>query len=59
MNSELNRSGERQRPEVTRQRPVKGNLPRLTREYYRGHAFVHWTLTIEDRATGWLSSEFH
>lgn len=52
MNSELNRSGERQRP-------VKGHLPRLTREHYRGHAFVHWTLTLEHRATGWLSPEFH
>jgi len=37
----------------------KGNLPRLSPEFYRGHAFVHWTLTIEDRATGWLGEAFH
>jgi REP element-mobilizing transposase RayT len=37
----------------------KGNLPRLSPEFYRGHAFVHWTLTIEDRATGWLDETFH
>lgn len=52
MNSDFNRSGERQRPD-------KGHLPRLTREHYRGHAFVHWTLTLERRATGWLSPAFH
>jgi putative transposase len=34
-------------------------LPRLPREYYQGDAVVHWTLTIFDRATGWLSDLFH
>ena len=50
------RSGERPRPE-----PIapKGHLPRLASEAYRGHAFVHWTLTLEARATGWLSPAFH
>lgn len=42
-----------------RQRPDKGHLPRLTPESYRGFICVHWTLTIEHRAAGWLSSEFH
>ncbi len=37
----------------------QGHLPRLAPEYYRGRTFVHWTLTIEDRATGWLSPTFH
>ncbi|HWA85302.1 MAG TPA: hypothetical protein VG710_03705 [Opitutus sp.] len=37
----------------------KRHLTRLAPEFYRGHAFVHWTLTIEARATGWLSSTFH
>ncbi len=31
-------------------------LKRLPPEYYRGQAYVHWSLTIEDRATGWLIS---
>jgi predicted 3-demethylubiquinone-9 3-methyltransferase (glyoxalase superfamily) len=31
----------------------------LAPEWYRGYAFVHWTLTIEDRATGWLDNTFH
>lgn len=35
------------------------NLPRLSREYYQGNAVVLWTLTIFDRARGWLTSEFH
>jgi hypothetical protein len=34
-------------------------LPRLPREYYQGDAVVHWTLTIFDHATGWLSDLFH
>ncbi|HEX2862669.1 MAG TPA: hypothetical protein VHN79_13565, partial [Lacunisphaera sp.] len=64
------RSGERQRPDVPaplrsgeHQRPAplapKGHLPRLSPEAYRGQSFVHWTLTLEARATGWLSPAFH
>jgi len=34
-------------------------LPRLGREYYQGDAAVHWTLTVFDRGTGWLSDSFH
>ncbi len=34
-------------------------LPRLEREHYQGDAVVHWTLTVYDRATGWLTPEFH
>jgi len=34
-------------------------LPRLPREYYQGDAVVHWTLTMFDRAQGWLTDEFH
>jgi putative transposase len=35
------------------------HLPRLDRAYYRGLAFVHWVLAIEDRKTGWLNDAFH
>jgi len=48
-------SGERERPVNV----GKGHLPRLAAGHYRGHATVHWTLTVEKRATGWLSSDFH
>ena len=34
-------------------------LPRLARESYQGDAVVHWTLTVFDRATGWLDDSFH
>jgi putative transposase len=34
-------------------------LPRLPREFYQGDAFVHWSLTVHDRATGWLTEKFH
>lgn len=35
------------------------SLPRLPRPYYRSDSVVHWTLTIFDRATGWLTESFH
>jgi REP element-mobilizing transposase RayT len=34
-------------------------LPRLSREFYQGDAAVHWTLTVFDRHTGWLTDFFH
>ena len=37
----------------------RGHLPRLAPEYYRGLAVVHWTMTLQDRQTGWLCPEFH
>ena len=40
-------------------RPHTGGLPRLPDEYYQGDSVVHWTLTVLDRATGWLSGPFH
>ena len=39
--------------------PVHRHLPRLEPEHYRCHAAVHWNLTVEKRATGWLDAEFH
>jgi len=36
----------------------KQRLKRLPPEYYRGVAWVHWTLTIEDRRQGWLDARF-
>ena len=36
----------------------KQRLKRLPPEYYRGLAWVHWTLTIEDRKCGWLDTRF-
>ena len=40
-------------------RVEKRHLRRLAPEFYRGRAFVHWTLNVEDRTTGWLTPEFH
>jgi REP element-mobilizing transposase RayT len=37
----------------------KGNLPRLERHFYQGHAVVFWTNTLEERARGWLTKDFH
>jgi putative transposase len=34
-------------------------LKRLPAEYYRGQAYVHWSLTMEDRKTGWLIPIFY
>ena len=35
------------------------HLPRLARPFYQADAYVHWTLTVQNRATGWLSNSFH
>ena len=37
----------------------KGNLPRLERHHYQGHAVIFWTNTLETRARGWLTPAFH
>jgi REP element-mobilizing transposase RayT len=37
----------------------RSHLPRLLPECYRGHASVHWTMTIDQRETGWLNQAFH
>lgn len=34
-------------------------LPRLDPACYRGNAYVHWSMTIDERRTGWLSETFH
>ena len=34
-------------------------LKRLPREYYQGDAYVHWSLTMEGRKTGWLTPIFY
>ena len=35
------------------------SLPRLPREYYQADAVVFWTLTVFDKAKGWLTAAFH
>ena len=35
------------------------HLPRLPRVYYQAFAVVHWTITLQARATGWLDNAFH
>jgi REP element-mobilizing transposase RayT len=34
-------------------------LKRLDATFYRGRAYVHWTLTLNDRQTGWLNAMHH
>jgi REP element-mobilizing transposase RayT len=41
------------------EKPEMHHLPRLSREFYQAFAVVHWTITFEDRATGWLDELFH
>lgn len=36
----------------------KQRLSRLPREYYQAVAWVHWSLTIEARKSGWLDAKF-
>ena len=44
---------------MIRKPPDGDYLKRLPPEYYRGQACVHWSLTIDERKTGWLVSAFH
>jgi REP element-mobilizing transposase RayT len=39
--------------------PEWHHLPRLAADRYRAFAVVHWTITLKDRATGWLDDRFH
>lgn len=41
------------------EQPEWRHLPRLATEFYRGFAVVHWTITLKNRATGWLNDTFH
>jgi len=34
-----------------------GRMKRLPPEFYRGHAFVHWNMTMAGRREGWLDAE--
>jgi len=34
-------------------------LQRFPAEYYRGQAYVHWSMTMQDRKTGWLIPIFY
>lgn len=34
-------------------------LRRLPPEYYRGQAYVHWTMSMDERKTGWLIPIFY
>lgn len=38
---------------------MKGKLPRLSEHFYRGHAYVFWTHTTENRQPLPLSQSFH
>jgi putative transposase len=37
----------------------RGRLRRLQPAAYRGFTFVHWSMTLKDRAVGWLDSRHH
>jgi REP element-mobilizing transposase RayT len=36
-----------------------GYLKRLPAAYYRGHAYIHWSMSIDKRKKGWLDNDFH
>ena len=37
----------------------RDHLKRLPPEYYQGKAYVHWSMTMQDRKTGWLIPIFY
>lgn len=44
---------------VARDRHYKGGLKRLDDSFYLGISYVHWTMTLKDKATGWLDRTHH
>lgn len=38
---------------------ARARLPRLHPASYRGRSAVHWSMTLESRATGWLDASRH
>jgi putative transposase len=44
---------------VTTDTSHNGRMKRLPSEFYRGHAFVHWNMTMAGRRRGWLDAELH
>jgi putative transposase len=41
------------------EQPEQHHLSRLSPEFYRSFAVVHWTITLKQPATGWLNETFH
>jgi putative transposase len=41
------------------EQPQWHHLPRLAPEFYQSFAVIHWTITLENRASGWLDDDFH
>ena len=39
--------------------PQHKYLKRLPPEYYQRQAFIHWSMTIDERQAGWLDSDFY
>ena len=40
-------------------REEHSSLNRLPDSAYQGNACVHWSMTMEERAMGWLDESFH
>ena len=47
------------KPTLKYEVPKFGNLKRLPAVYYRGQAYVHWSMTMDNRKTGWLIPIFY
>lgn len=47
------------KPRPLTEQPEWHHLPRLAPEFYRAFAAVHWTITFQSRAKGWLDLAFH
>lgn len=37
----------------------KGGLKRLDASFYRGISYVHWTMSLKNKARGWLDAAHH
>ena len=44
---------------TSKQPRYKGRLKRLDKTFYTGKSYVHWTMCMHHRASGWLTGEHH
>ncbi len=58
-NADAFRSAKNGAESVTIPSVRRGRMARLPDEHYLGHSFVHWSMAMDGRKTGWLSPLFH
>jgi hypothetical protein len=46
-------------PRSGEKKQYKGGLKRLDSSFYKGISYIHWTMPLKEKATGWLNPQHH